>query len=45
MFQIGDVVEVEKQFYWYDGLYEVGQRFVIKPQHIGHNFESWAKRV
>lgn len=44
MLKVGDLVEVEKPFFWYDAdRYEVGQKFTIEEQHMGHNFETWVK--
>ncbi|MEK5358082.1 hypothetical protein [Paenibacillus sp. FSL L8-0709] len=46
MLKVGDLVEVEQPFFWYDeNRYEVGQRFVIEAQHVGHNFEAFVKVV
>lgn len=46
MLKVGDLVEVEKPFYWYgEERYEIGQRFAIEEQHVGHNFEAWTKKV
>ncbi len=44
--EIGDYVEVSIPFYWYrDDRFEVGERFVIKEEHIGHGFEKWVKKA
>lgn len=45
MFKVGDLVEVDTPFYWYGEDYDIGQRFVIEKQHVGHNFEDWARLV
>ncbi len=46
MLQVGTLVEVTEPFFWYeDERHEVGERFVIEEQHIGHNFEKFVKPV
>lgn len=45
MFNVGDVVVVIMEFYWYDEFYPVGKMFVFEEQHVGHFSESFIQHV
>jgi hypothetical protein len=46
MLKIGDKVEVVEPFYWYEeDRHEIGEKFTIQEQHIGHNFEKFVNKI
>ncbi|MDM5231468.1 hypothetical protein [Lysinibacillus pakistanensis] len=45
LLQVGEVVEANEGFFFYDAYFPKGYKFEIEPQHVGHAFEKWVTKV
>jgi len=45
LLQVGEIVEANEGFFFYDAYFPKGYRFEIEPQHVGHGFEKWVTKV